>query len=187
MRLSLLMATTILLAAGCTQTPVPYQVNKTTDHPSNLNPIQFPLGVTQERLGPNQYRITAKLAELGTQERARAMALYHASILTEEKQFEGFVIKQKNGGSWCHSLRNNKTKSVTDVDGGVSARITIELMNSQNAGSEKFLKAENVKLTSKKTMDKVLSEQELAFVKEEREEHCEANARKRTNRLRTAL
>lgn len=171
-----------VLLAGCAQIPVPYKVSKVTDHPSTLLPVQFPLGVTQEKLKPNQYRITAKLAELGTPKRARNMALYHASVLAEQQGYDAFVINKKWDAAWCGSRHNKKTKSVGYVEGGPSAKLIVTLVNAANSSTKKLRLVEKVKVSSRAEMDRFIPQEQLKQIQEERTQHCYAKAKKRALR-----
>jgi hypothetical protein len=157
---------------------------KVIDHKSRLLPIQFPLGITQERLGEKQYRITAKLAELGTRERARSMALYHASILAEQQGYDAFIVDSRRPLSWCGHSINKKTKFIRAHAGGITAKIIITLTKAKKAGNNnKLFLAERTKVLNKVIIDKVPTKLELEQISSERLEHCRNKAKsKRTNR-----
>jgi hypothetical protein len=180
MKLFVYKALFILLLSGCAQTQVPYKVVKALEHKSNLLPIQFPIGITQEKLGEKKYRITAKLAELGTPERARSMALYHASILAESKGFNAFLVDRRGDSSWCGSSRNSKTKAIGTISGGPAAKLLITLIDAEKSDKRKKLYfVEKTKNSNKLLMDKVPTEIELEQISDERYKHCLKRAQKR--------
>ena len=144
--------------SGCAQTPVPYRVVKDIDHESKLLPKQFQFGVTQERLDEKQYRITAKLNDLGTPERARAMAFYHSSLLTEKQGFNAFIVNRLWHASSCGS-----------AGGGPTFKMEITLVNSEEAPKGGQLhRVKDTKNSNKKLIDTVLTEVELAQISAER-------------------
>ncbi len=171
--------------AACNTTPVPYKVSKIVDGPSTLPPINFPLGITQEKLDKNKYRITAKLNEVGTVKRSYHMALYHAAILAEEHNVNSFFVNQKLSPSWCQSLKQMKTLNVVDVTGGPTTKLTVTLINTKpNLTKRNLFSVEDVKKSSKLIIDEKKSDAELEKISDERHEHCYKKASKRTNKSR---
>lgn len=185
MKVNLIKALTVgAILSGCahTQTQVPYHVAKVTDHESRLLPIQFPLGITQEKLGEKQYRVTAKLAEFGTHKRARSMALYHASLLAEQEGYDAFIINSSKMPSWCGSSINKKTKFIGDVNGGTTSKLIITLVQAENVGNKKLFIAQKTKILNKVLIDKVPTKLELEQISSERLELCKRRAGERSAR-----
>jgi len=161
--------------SGCAQTPaqIPYKTIRVIDHESKLLPIQFPLGITQERLGENQYRITAKLAEFGTHERAESMALYHASILAEQQGYNAFIMDDIRKPSWCGHSNSKATKFIGNVSGGVTAKLIITLAKAEKVEqNNKLFLAQRTKILNRAVLNKVPTEIELEQISSERLEHC---------------
>ncbi len=170
---------TISLLFSCAQTPVQYKVAKVVDHESTLLPSELPLSITQERLGENKYRITAKLAELDTHKRALSMALYHASLLAEQKGFDAFILEKSWPASWCSHSRNPNSIRPHAVEGGPTSKIEIKLVDSAKTDTSKSLfLVKNTKIQQKSIMDTVISEIELKRTSDERLEHCNSNRSK---------
>ena len=174
---TLLVCTSLL---GCAQTQVPYKVVKVTNYESKLLPVQFPLGVSQEKLGEKKYRITAKLAELGTPTRAMAMAFYHASILAETKGFNAFILDSRSHSSWCGR-----------AGGGPTVKLIISLTNAERPDKENQLfLVETTRNANEIRMNKELTELELQQISAERSEHCSSqfsNRKSTTKRLTKVL
>lgn len=169
--------------SGCAQTSgqIPYKTIRVIDHESRLLPIQFPLGITQERLGEKQYRVTAKLAEFGTHERALSMALYHASVLAEQQGYDAFIVNNKRLPSWCGHSKSKTTKFIGSVSGGVTAKLIITLAKAEKAEqNNKLFLAQRTKVLNRVLIDKVQTEIELEQISSERLEHClnKANSKK---------
>jgi len=183
-----------LLLSGCAQTQVPYKVVEVTDQVSSSS-YQFQPGIRQTRLDGNNYRITAKLAEVDTPQRAKSMALYHASILAEEKGFNAFIVYNRQNASWCSSSRRYSTggasfsyiylnKSSGNVTGGgPSARLFITLVNADESDTrEELYFVEDAKESNKILMDQVPTELELQKISDKRFKHCESMRKKRLKR-----
>jgi hypothetical protein len=152
------------------------------DHESRLLPIEFPLGVTQEKLGEKQYRVTAKLAEFGTHKRALSMALYHASILTEQQGYDAFIVNNKRLPSYCSHSKSKATKFIGNVYAGVAAKLIITLTQADKSGNDKLYLAKSTKVLNKALIDKVPSKLELEQISADRLEHCKRRATERNVR-----
>ncbi|MFT5294021.1 MAG: hypothetical protein ACI9YH_000027 [Colwellia sp.] len=169
-----------VLLSGCAQTQIPYKISKVVEHKSRLMPAQFPLGITQEKLAEKEYRITAKLADFGTNKRARSMALYHASILAEKQGYDAFIVNKFWNASWCGSSRNVKTNMIGSVNGGPTAKLIITLAVAEKSGKRKKLRlTKETKDSNKALIDYVPTEIELDQISTERLELCAGKARKR--------
>lgn len=181
-----------LLLLGCAQTQVPYKVVEVTDSVSSRSSLPFEFGVRQTRLDDNNYRITARLAEVDTPQRAKSMALYHASILAEEKGFNAFIVYNRQNRTWCSSsIRYNASGakfSYRYIDelggsvtgGGPNARLFITLVNADESDARRELYfVEDTKKSKKILMDQVPTELELQQISDERFEYCTSRRKKR--------
>ncbi len=171
-----------MFLSSCAQTQVPYKVVKVVEHESRLLPVQFPVGITQEKLDENKYRITAKLAELGTHKRARSMAFYHASILAETNGYDAFIVNEIKKPSWCVRSRNRNIGGVAWVNGGPTAKLTVTLVDvnklQQSEKRKNLYLVENTKDSNKALMDIVPTEIELEQTSAERLEYCQSRLNK---------
>ena len=187
MKFKIAMSLTMLsLLTACLSTPVAYKVSKVIDEESILLPGQFSLGITQEKLAENKYRITAKLNDVGTHEKAISMTKYHASLLAEKLGFNAFTTNDKSSGSWCHSSNSVGTAGVSAATGGPINRVTVTLVNrAPNSNERRLFYAKDTKLSSKASLDEVQSEQELQRISDERNDHCFTRAKKFSAKVRS--
>lgn len=186
-----------VLLSGCSQTQVPYHLAKSVEKDYRLNFSEIPLGVTQEKIDEDKYRITAKLTELSSHKRISSMALYHSAILAEEQGFDAFLITNTMTSAGCGryttrsgrlvastngraqvSQNSGHTTSVSSVEPKVSLKIT--LIDYESAKKTKKLKlAKDIIKKHKPIIEYIPSKAELDKIAEEREAVCEERRKAR--------
>lgn len=175
---SLAIALTAMISIGCTTKVQPYHVAKVLEHQSRLSPQQLPYGVTQEKLAEHKYRITSKLNEYSTPKRVREMTFFHAANLSIQQGFSGFIVRQPRSFNWCNVQRNNKTKILGKVSGGLSYRMVVTLTN--NSQTTQYKAAAKLQETLANKLKQSMPNEELEHIAKERIQFCTDKAQTRT-------
>lgn len=184
-----------LFLTGCSQTQIPYHLAKSVEKDYKLNYFEIPLGVTQEKISENKYRITVRLTELSTRDRANSMAFYHAAVLAEEQGYDAFYVSGKSRSDGCSRSTTKYGRAVATQSGrvqvsqnpmhttsvtGVEPRggVLITLMDFENTGkrkrkSSRFHLTKTIKDKYKAIIDHVPSKAELEKISEDNFAVCE--------------
>ena len=189
-----------LFLTGCAQNQIPYElvksVDKSVDKEYRLSKSDFPLGVTQEKIGENKYYITAKLTKYSTLDRAKSMVFYHAAILAEEQGYNAFFTNRNSRSDVCISnselIRNTRESRGGEmevkepieyhrtywIEHNPTASLTIMLMapekTSKNITSRRrYFLVKDIKKRYQPVLDQVASKGELEQIAKDNFALCE--------------